>query len=74
MKKIVWLVAFVLLGVTAFLTGLTLLEILYGEHVDGFMRYICIILFITFLSLLTYLIKSWNRIWQGEKTPTLNTP
>ena len=74
MKKIVWLVAFAMLGVTAFLSGVTLMEILYGEHADGFMRYICIIFFIAFLSILAYLIKSWSRVWRGNRIPILKTP
>lgn len=41
-----------LIGVFAFLTWAALWEILYAEHVDGFIPYIGIITFILFLTLL----------------------
>tara|TARA_B100000470_G_scaffold49171_1_gene36463 strand:- start:205 stop:402 length:198 start_codon:yes stop_codon:yes gene_type:complete len=41
-----------LIGVFAFLTWAALWEILYAEHVDGFIPYIGIITFILFLVLL----------------------
>ena len=39
------------LGVFAFLTWAALWEILYGEHVDGFIPHIGLITFILFLTL-----------------------
>ena len=41
-----------LIGVFAFLTWAALWEILYAEHVNGFIPYIGIITFILFLTLL----------------------
>ena len=41
-----------LIGIFAFLTWAALWEILYAEHVDGFIPYIGIITFILFLVLL----------------------
>ena len=41
-----------LIGVFAFLTWAALWEILYAEHVDGFIPYIGLITFILFLVLL----------------------
>ena len=46
-----------LIGVFAFLTCTALWEILYAEHVDGFIPYIGIITFILFLSLLFNLLR-----------------
>jgi|TARA_B000000460_G_scaffold92803_1_gene64942 hypothetical protein len=46
-----------LIGVFAFLTCAALWEILYAEHVDGFIPYIGIITFILFLSLLFNLLR-----------------
>ena len=46
------------LGVFAFLTWAALWEILYGEHVDGFIPYIGLITFILFLTLLFNLIRN----------------
>ena len=46
-----------LIGIFAFLTWAALWEILYAEHVDGFIPYIGIITFILFLALLFNLLK-----------------
>ena len=46
-----------LIGVFAFLTWAALWEILYAEHVDGFIPYIGIITFILFLALLFNFLK-----------------
>ena len=46
------------LGVFAFLTWAALWEILYAEHVDGFIPYIGLITFILFLTLLFNLIRN----------------
>lgn len=46
-----------LIGVFTFLTCTALWEILYAEHVDGFIPYIGIITFILFLSLLFNLLR-----------------
>jgi len=46
-----------LIGVFAFLAWAALWEILYAEHVDGFIPYIGIITFILFLALLFNFLK-----------------
>jgi hypothetical protein len=51
-KYLIIFVKLSLIGIFAFLTWATLWEILYAEHVDGFIPYIGIITFILFLILL----------------------
>ena len=51
-KYLIKFLKLTLLGVFVFLTWAALWEILYAEHVDGFIPYIGIITFILFLTLL----------------------
>ena len=51
-KYLIVFLKLALIGVFAFLTWAALWEILYAEHVNGFIPYIGIITFILFLTLL----------------------
>tara|TARA_B100000809_G_scaffold49094_1_gene43955 strand:- start:1445 stop:1642 length:198 start_codon:yes stop_codon:yes gene_type:complete len=57
-KYLIKFLKLILLGVFAFLTWAALWEILYAEHVDGFIPYIGLITFILFLTLLFNLIRN----------------